>query len=116
MQPFVPIFWYWFFGIMVLFLPVELLAAMQHKTTGFWGWLLAHGTFSEFIFWVFGIKPRPDGKPVRWAAERHFVLTGMCIALWYHFRFASTVVPVAGFGILVGVVMIRTMFWERKSA
>jgi len=115
MQPFVPIFWYWFFGITVAFLVPELLAAHQHKTTGFWGWLLSRGTFSEFVFWLFGIKPRPDGKPVRWIAGRHLVLDAICFVLWYHFRFASSAVPVALVGLVVFILMVRAMFWERKD-
>lgn len=102
---FTPVFWYWLFGLMFLFLPVELWAAISQKGKG--------GTFSEFVWWAFGIKPRPDGQLVRFAGGRHVVLTGMCLALFAHFRFGFSVIPVAGFGVLVGVILLRALLWER---
>ena len=108
MLDFSPVFWYWLVGLAFLFLPVELFAA---KSKG----KAKNGTFSEFIWWAFGIKPRPDGRPVRYAGARHFVLTGMCVSLLVHFRFEVSFIPVAAFGALVGVVLIRAVFWERKA-
>lgn len=109
MVTFSPVFWYWLVGLVLLFLPVELFAAIHPKDKA------RGGTFSEFVWWAFGIKARPDGRPVRYAGARHFVLTGMCVSLLVHFRFEMSFVPVAVFGALVGVILIRAVFWERRA-
>jgi len=103
------LFWYWAVGLFALFLPVELFAALHPKGHG------EGGTFSEFIWWTFGIKPRPDGKPVRYAAGRHVVLIGMCAALLAHFGFGFSFIPLAIFGVPVAVTIVRALFWERAK-
>jgi hypothetical protein len=109
MVNFSPFFWYWLVGLFALFLPVELFAAIHPKGRG------EGGTFSEFVWWAFGVKPRPDGKPVRYAGGRHVVLVAMCAALLAHFGFGFTFIPVAVCGLGVAVVLVRAVFWERKS-
>jgi hypothetical protein len=110
MVTFTPVFWYWAAGLFFLFLPVELFAAISKRP----GW--QGGTFSEFIWWTFGIKPRPDGKPVRYAAARHYILIAMCASLLAHFGFGFSFIPLAVCGVPVAVIFVRAIFWERKEA
>lgn len=106
---FSPVFWYWAAGLFALFLPVELFAAVHPKGKA------EGGTFSEFVWWAFGIKPRPTGTPVRYAGGRHIVLIGMCGALLAHFGFGFSFIPVAVMGVPVAVIMVRAIFWERNQ-
>ena len=117
MVTFSAMFWYWLGGLLLLFLPVELWAAAKTPTKT--------DTFSEFIWWVFGIKQRvcPCGvvdcilnpaRTVRWARARRFVLAGMCVSLTAHLVFAFTFIPVAIFGAACGVIMVYAVAYERK--
>jgi hypothetical protein len=123
--------WYWLIALAVGFLPLELYAAAA--TPG------KADTFSEFIWWAFGVRPRlkwvktyehvtdlyntPQDRmewvtrrqavPVKYPRFRRFILAGMCVSLTMHFVFAMSVVPVILFGIPVGIILIRAVGWER---
>jgi|WetSurSiteA1Bulk_404760.scaffolds.fasta_scaffold04883_4 hypothetical protein len=101
---FTGVMWYWLLGIAVGFLPLELYAAKA--TPG------KADTFSEFVWWVFGVKPRSCG-PVKYALFRRLVLVGMCVSLTFHFVFAASVIPVVIFGVLCGIIMVYAFIWER---
>jgi hypothetical protein len=122
--------WYWLIGLGVGFLAVELYAAKATPTKA--------DTFSEFIWWVFGVKPhvvrvkedgcgdpscydcenryRTDIKPIEYPGPRfrRFILAGMCVSLSFHFVLATSVMPVVIFGIPVGIIMLKAIVWERK--
>jgi hypothetical protein len=105
MVAFASMFWYWVFGLLLLFLPMELWAAIKTPTKS--------DTFSEFVWWTFGIKPRRDGRVVKWARARRFILTGMCVSLTAHFVGGVTFIPVAVFGAGCAVVMGYAVAKER---
>lgn len=117
---FAPVYWYWFLALVIGFLPLELFAAKSKKP-----WVRG-GTFSEFVWWAFGVKRRlctcstcrmtgvyEWGAPVRWAFARRLSLSGMCLSLSAHFIFGTGVEGVVAFGIPVGIVLIRAIGWER---
>jgi hypothetical protein len=96
---------YWMIGLFVGFLPFELYAAVATPTKS--------DTFSEYIWWVFGVRPRADGRPIKWGRARRFILAGMCVSLTAHFVFAATVVPVIIFGTGAGATMLYAFIKER---
>jgi len=119
---FSPVFWYWFVGLAIGFLPLELYAAFSKRK------LVRGGTFSEFVWWAFGIRRRscacpccesadPEdrclGPRVRYAALRRAILTAFCLALSAHFILGISAVYVIVTGIPVAVVLVRAIGWER---
>jgi hypothetical protein len=107
MMEFTWVFWFWLGGLLFLFLPMELYAAV--KTPG------KSDTFSEFIWWAFGVKQRLDVPQVKWARFRRFVLAGMCVGLSTHFVLGWTVLPVILFGVPSGLIMLYAVLVERKQ-
>jgi len=98
--------WYWAAGILLGFLPLELFAAI--KTPG------KSDTFSEFVWWVFGVRRRIDKPVVKWARFRRFVLAGLCVSLTFHFVFAFTYIPIAIFGAPAGAIILYAFVKERR--
>jgi hypothetical protein len=96
MMEFTWVFWFWLGGLLFLFLPMELYAAV--KTPG------KSDTFSEFIWWAFGVKQRLDVPQVKWARFRRFVLAGMCVGLSTHFVLVPS-----------GLIMLYAVLVERKQ-
>jgi hypothetical protein len=100
-------FWFWIGGLLFLFLPMELYAAKA--TPG------KSDTFSEFIWWAFGVKERRNAPKIQHPRSRRFVLAGMCLSLSTHFVLGWTVLPVILFGIPAGLIMVYAVLYERKS-
>lgn len=99
--------WYWLAWLLVAFLPFELRAAIA--TPG------KRDTFSEWIWWAFGIKHgRPPLRP--WLRVRRIVLAGFMGSLSGHFVFGWSAVPLVVFGAGVAAVLARAIGWERGRA
>ena len=96
--------WYWLAGILIGFLPLELYAAT--RTPG------KADTFSEFVWWSFGIKPK--ATTVKYPRFRRFVLTGLCVSLTFHFVLAWSFIPIVIFGVPAGAIMAYSFAKERR--
>jgi hypothetical protein len=134
MVEFANTYWFWLGGILLLFLPVELWAAKKTP--------MKSDTFSEFIWWAFGVKTRRSRLPgaghgarrrprrvlglecdpdicscgplrVKWARARRVILAGLCLSLTAHFVFGCSVIPVVIFGAGAGLVMLYAVLFER---
>lgn len=101
------VFYYWAFGLLVLFLVPELVAAAPHRPGTWLARVFSHGTFTEFIRWVFQVQPRPAGAVTAKLRARHLVLSAMCLILWVHFRFMVGPLPVILLGVPVAVLIVR---------
>jgi hypothetical protein len=101
-----PAGWYWLGWLLVAFLPMELYAAFATPGRG--------DTFSEWVWWAFGVKPRKDGKHVRWARLRRAILAAFLLSLTGHLVMGWTVLPVAVFGAGVAAVIVYAVGWEGK--
>lgn len=126
MIDFSPVYWYWLAALLVGFLPLELFAAISKRE------YVRGGTFSEFVWWAFGVKKRahrvssicPPVRPgdygliivpVRFAPARRIILGGFCTALSLHFVFGASVIPIIAFAPFVAAVLIRAVGWERNG-
>ena len=98
-------FAYWLGGLLLLFLPMELYAAV--KTPG------RTDTFSEFVWWAFGIKTRAAKQQVKWARFRRLSLAGMCVSLTAHFVLGVGPAGVIIFGVPCGLIMLHAVMFER---
>jgi hypothetical protein len=103
----VTLMWAWVIGLLAIFLPIELYAAKA--TPG------KSDTFSEFVWWAFGVKPRRDGKPVRFRFLRRLILGLFLFALYLHLVFGLSVVPVALLAPFVGGVVLYAVLRERSQ-
>lgn len=101
------LFWAWGVGLILVFLPLELYAAL--------GTAKATDTFSEFVWWAFGVKNRASGKPVRLRGLRRLVLGLFLFALYLHLVFGLSVAPVVMLAPFVGGTIIYAFLRERST-
>ncbi len=104
---FTKLFLVWAAGILAIFLPIELYAATATPAKT--------DTFSEFVWWVYGVKPRRDGRPVPFRFLRRLTLASFLFALYLHFVFAFSYVPMAVLGVPLGGIMIYALLRERNE-
>lgn len=100
-------FWIWIGGIVAVFLPIELYAAMA--TPG------KTDTFSEFVWWAFGVRTRKGHKPVRFRLARRIILGLFLLALYIHLVFGTSPIGVIVMAPFVAFVLAYAFFKERKQ-
>ncbi len=96
---------YWVIWLLVWFLPAEIYtAAFTPKKKD---------TFSEFVWWAFGIR-RPKGSPpVSWAWLRRSILALFMTSLTLHFVVELSAIWLIVFGIGVGAIFAYALVMER---
>lgn len=99
---------WWLAWLILGFLPVELFAAVKTRGTP--------DTFSEFVWWVFGIKPRKSGHVVKARRTRKLILAGFMSSLWLHFVEGWGPQGIIVFGVGVAFTIAYAVAFEREAA
>jgi hypothetical protein len=99
--------YWWLAWLLIGFLPIELWAAVKTKGTP--------DTFSEFVWWAFGIRPRKTGHAVKAQRFRQLILAGFMISLSTHFVLGWGPQGIILFGVPVAAIIGYSTLKERST-